>query len=342
MTTQYYNPNSSCDILMTCQSVGKTDTLKRDKILLNSGTYSIQRVSGDILGTVTISITGLVANSRVRIYNSTRATELYNAVVAGTSLSTTVNYYGGSDTINVRVTYVNGATAKNVFEQNIILSANGASILVTQTDNDIYNANAIDGSTVTEFIADYPNVQSDVNDPDDTTSVQRLYAWIVNSMYTADGIRYYFSAITAFDTLNYQINVSKVNLLLDNITTGPARTCSLTGGSLTRSDGSSPFVPAGIGKATFNPVTHKYYGSATTIAPPAEIRQEMDSNSTKLAHLDVDVSTRASQSSVDAIPTAGENANAVWDELLSGHTTAGSAGKTLKNTLSTNKFIGLK
>ena len=31
------------------------------------------------------------------------------------------------------------------------------------------------------------------------------------------------------------------------------------------------------------------------------------------------------------IPTAGAIADAVWDELVSGHTTAGSAGKTLKD-----------
>lgn len=40
--------------------------------------------------------------------------------------------------------------------------------------------------------------------------------------------------------------------------------------------------------------------------------------------------------------TAGEIADAVWDEVLSGHATAGTTGKKLKDGLTTNNFIALK
>ena len=40
--------------------------------------------------------------------------------------------------------------------------------------------------------------------------------------------------------------------------------------------------------------------------------------------------------------TPAQVADAVWDEVLSGHTTAGTAGKKLKDNLTQNNFLGLK
>ena len=40
--------------------------------------------------------------------------------------------------------------------------------------------------------------------------------------------------------------------------------------------------------------------------------------------------------------TPAEVADAVWDEALSGHTTAGTTGKKLKDNLTQNNFLGLK
>ena len=47
--------------------------------------------------------------------------------------------------------------------------------------------------------------------------------------------------------------------------------------------------------------------------------------------VDVAVSTRASQTSVDAIPTAAENADAVWDEDVNAHATGTTTARTLKD-----------
>lgn len=81
---------------------------------------------------------------------------------------------------------------------------------------------------------------------------------------------------------------------------------------------------------------------ATAVGAPsaAAIRAEMDSNSTKLANLDATVSSRATPTNVDdaetailaavdAVPTAAETADAVWDEALAGHLSAGSTGEAL-------------
>ncbi len=50
-----------------------------------------------------------------------------------------------------------------------------------------------------------------------------------------------------------------------------------------------------------------------------------------LSLLDVAVSTRLASASYTAPPTASENADANWDEVLSGHLTAGTAGKALSD-----------
>jgi hypothetical protein len=76
--------------------------------------------------------------------------------------------------------------------------------------------------------------------------------------------------------------------------------------------------------------------SASYTAPPTvvQVRQEMDANSTKLANLDAAVSTRLSAAGYTAPPTVGQVADAVWDEALSGHVGAGSAGSALSTASS--------
>jgi antitoxin component HigA of HigAB toxin-antitoxin module len=74
----------------------------------------------------------------------------------------------------------------------------------------------------------------------------------------------------------------------------------------------------------------------TYTAPPtvAAIRTEMDTNSTKLANLDATVSSRLATSGYTAPLTATSTANAVWNEVQSGHTTAGTFGKFLDAAVS--------
>lgn len=70
--------------------------------------------------------------------------------------------------------------------------------------------------------------------------------------------------------------------------------------------------------------------SDTAALPSASaVRTEMDANSTKLANLDVAVSTR----NATTPPAVGAIADAVCDEALAGHTTAGSVGKALADVL---------
>lgn len=78
--------------------------------------------------------------------------------------------------------------------------------------------------------------------------------------------------------------------------------------------------------------------AAVPVTPTADSINErikaLDDNYTaarapNLDNLDATVSSRATQASVDTVPTAGENADAVLDEALSAHVTAGTLGKAV-------------
>lgn len=229
-----------------------TGYTKEIYVSASSGTVTITILSSDAVpdydtdgATVVIdqpytsqaNITNLEAGSRVYIYNVTTATEIYNGVVAGTSYSQGYNDgtdYTDGDVVEVRIAWSSGALAKLPVSYSTVASATGWAVLAQQTDDDVYNTNAIDGDTVTEFVADYPNVQIDIDDPDGVTTVQRGYAWYISGQMTGDGIRYYHGAMTAEDAYNYRINVDVADMRIQNIDTDPVQ---VLGGRLYRSDG---------------------------------------------------------------------------------------------------------
>ena len=248
---------------------------------------------------VRITASGLVAGSRYQLFNVTDATEIANAIAAGTTISQYVAFTVAK-TIRLRVAYQSGTTAKLEWIGTGVLSAGGLPFLVAQQDDPIYIANAINGSTVTEFTADFPNVQIDVSDPDNTTTVQRLYAWYVATLMTADGIRNFFDAIYAEDLYNYQVHTDIASIKLDNTSANPV---IIIGARLYRDDDAT-VIAATSGSIQMDPakaylaqaplldvaVSTRLAASSYT-APPtvSAIRTEIDANSTKL---DVAVGTR--------------------------------------------------
>lgn len=184
-----------------------------------------------------MTITGLIANSRVRVNNETDNIEIYNSVVAGTSV-TIPSFWTTNKTLDVRVTNVIGLTAYLPYQAAGTLTATGASFLIAQELDSVYNTNSIDGSAITEFVADYPNVQVDIDDGDGATSVQRLYAWFEYAMHSSQGIITYFNGITAQDTLNYQVNTSVVDLEFDNVS-ATSIPIKITGAYIFRDDGTT-------------------------------------------------------------------------------------------------------
>ena len=196
----------------------------------------------------TASITNIVPGSRLQVYNVTTATEMVNTIVAGTSW--TASYpngtgYSTGDVVRVRLAWMDGTDAKLPIEYTTVAASGGWAVLASQPDDTVYNRNAIDGDTCTEFSHDFVNVQVDVNDLDGSTEVQRGYAWFIAGQMTADGIKYFFGGITAEDEVNYRINVDRVNMRIQNIRENSNLT--VRGGNMYRSDGTDIFAPGASG-----------------------------------------------------------------------------------------------
>jgi hypothetical protein len=177
-----------------------------------------------------VSVTGISAGSRVQVYNVSTLAEIYNGT-PGTSLSLNVAWTTNRN-LRVRVT----KAGLLPFLATGTLTSAGASFNVAQDTDTVYTTNAIDGSTVTEFTADYPNIQVDIADGDGVTTVSRLYAWLQHIQTTSNGIGNFFRSISAADTANYVLDQTVVDLKLDNRNAAPLQ---IIGGYLSRKDGST-------------------------------------------------------------------------------------------------------
>jgi hypothetical protein len=217
--------------------------------LINSGVFDGTRTdaNGTVIPPQPVSITNIVTGSRLQIYNVTTSTEIVNQIISGTSYNTTYvegTDYSDGDTVRVRLTYASGTTAKAEYSANVLDTSNGWSLLADQQDNDVYNTLAIDGSSITNFVADYVNDEVDVAVAANF-NLSDFYAWWVYNMTTAQGIREFFGGITALDQANFRINTSTLSLFLDNTTS--TNLVQLDNRRLFRADGVYPVLASTTG-----------------------------------------------------------------------------------------------
>jgi hypothetical protein len=244
------------------------------------------------------SVTNIRAGSRIRVYNVTTSTEIVNEIVSGTTW--TYPYDEGADftdgdIINVRLARCTGATASIGYEGTAVAGSNGWSLFAAQDDDVVYNANGIDGTAVTEFTFDYPNVEVDIDDPDGASTITRLYAWWSNERTTVDGIRTLIGGLIAEDSANYKIITSVVDLKLDNVAaTGVIFTGDLR---LYRDDGLAPVVSSTTGGGSIT----LYAGKVYTVAVGSGV---------------------TNQDKTDII-------NGVWNATLASYQSVGSTGEAL-------------
>jgi hypothetical protein len=182
-------------------------------------------------GTITVvlpqaqaSITGIVTGSRLLVYNETKAALVSNAIVAGTSFS--LGYANGTtfstgDVSRVTIEYQNGLTAKKTFLASAVATATGWSILAEQDDDEIYIGFGHDGSTITNFTADYTNAEIDITFAGDWYASE-MYSWFVYNKTTALGV-HSSAFLVATDAANLVLsgkidNLTATSLVqLDNI-----------------------------------------------------------------------------------------------------------------------------
>lgn len=194
---------------------------------------------------VFITAPSLISGSRVQLYNITDGVEMVNTVLAGDGLSYELPF------VEVKVVRLRSDHASKLPLETIgVLASAGLTFLDVQSEDNVYLGNGVDGSLVTEFAPDGPNIQVDINDVDGVTDVVRLYAWLQWYMTTEEGVRsVFFGSVSAIDTANYVIDQAKANIKLDNISPTPLR---VIGGNLTRRDGST-VIAASSGSIQMDP-----------------------------------------------------------------------------------------
>lgn len=274
---------------------------------LNGGTTTA--IYTDSAGThVPITVAGIVAGSRLQIYDLTAAAELYNGVVAGTSYSLPFTHTGADHSIRIRLMMVSGATtAYKWYTATGTVTANGLSLNAAQEANTVYTTNGVDGSTVTECSISGGTIRIYVDDPDNTTTAQRLYNWFQYYLSTESGIRDQDNYIVATDSTHYTF--ASGLKIVNQDTSNPL---NITGANIVPATGPATDVfdlNNGASLAlNFERVEGFAYSSGSGLST-TEHNQLM------------------------ALPSAAAVADAVYDEPTAGHVTANTFGPLLASLL---------
>lgn len=180
------------------------------------------------------SSTNFATGTRVRIYDETNTTELYNNTPGATD-TVSVNFTaGGSATLRYKIISVNGATgATKMINATAAISSANVAVNVTQETDQVYVDNNIDGSAVTGISIDSGKIDIDINDTDNTVSVQQIYAWYVYYNASSGGIADSNFLITANTQTDYTFDDT---VEVQNTKTGYPLT--ITGANVTDASGS--------------------------------------------------------------------------------------------------------
>ncbi len=244
---------------------GSTITIKATQFvgsITGSGTFTLlngAEVVGTFGGTTVYSweVSNVEAGSTLQIFNTTQDIEIENLVVSGTAGTkvTASGTYATSeavpgDAIRLRLTCQAGTSALLPFETVGVATASGVSFRADQQPDTIYNANNIDGSSISgiTLTPDYTNIQIDLDDQEAPyeLSAQAIYNYYAYLITTQQGIANFYGAITPVDQMNYRINASVVPLKIQN--TGSTDVV-LNGGRLYRDDNVS-VLDTGAGSGT--------------------------------------------------------------------------------------------
>jgi hypothetical protein len=251
---------------------GGTQYRNNDLVPISGGTGGVARLEvyeGVVIdATIEVAGTGYSSGTRaiVGTNNLNGSTTRYflknltDDIVLANAITTTAAasqyiLYTADKTIECRVEYVYRFDANTNFHQTATLTNAGLIFDVQGGEDDlVYINNGFDGPSIVdsgEFTADGTNLECDIDDADNQTTVQRIYAWYKAYLTTADGIENFWDAITAKDAANYAIDDSVVALQFDNKKT---TLLTISGGSISNISGSLALVsPTTTGSINFNP-----------------------------------------------------------------------------------------
>lgn len=270
----------------------------------------------DLYQSVTVS--GAVAGTRIQIYDTTSSTELYNGTPTFPYAWTDSANPTADRAIRLRATYVSGATSKTMIEADIgtcgqTEGTEAVSYVCNQEDDEVYNGNAIDGSSVADVEIDDATDRVRINVSSGAITWPDIYAYQVYWLNTEDGIRDDFAFIIAPSQADYLFE----NFMVKNITS-PTVPLTITGGFARDKDSGTivdiidttggfvfPLVDhvvfLGVGDALSGAQNSKLMGLPEATDNASAVRSEL---TTELGRLDVAVSTRLASASYAAAPSA--------------------------------------
>jgi len=191
-----------------------------------------------------ITAPNLISGSRVRLYNDTDGVEIYNGVLSSNGFSYEYTWTTNKN-VTLTATYCSGLVAKLGISASGIISSTGVVFLDSQSEDTVYTSYGIDGSTVTEYAADYVNDEINLVMASDFTGAS-LYSWWVYNLTSELGIRDFFGGVTAKDSANIRFNADVISLRLDNVTsTNLIQTDNIR---IYRSDSAYPVINPTTGK----------------------------------------------------------------------------------------------
>lgn len=228
--------------------------------ITTSGTITRSN-DGKIIGTATDSsgtvvllpweIKNVEGTSRIQLWNVSDGKLIHTAKLSeGSGFYDVTGTYddtqiASGDLVRLRVTCVVGTEAMLPVELNGVATATGITFQIEQKDDEVYNANAINGSELSKTLhattgtlsADFVSpIGIDINDADGKVSAKEVYAFYTYTTTTSDGVHSWFGAINAIDTENYEIKVGAADIKLQNVGSVPV---IVYGGRLFRDDGTS-------------------------------------------------------------------------------------------------------
>ena len=225
-----YNVNIDASAVSAFDISGNTITIKASIFtgdmtttgiitLLNGATFIGVRTdaNGTINPDLNISITNIVANSRLQIFNVSTGVEVVNQSLSGTSYTATYpegTGYSDGNTIRVRLTNAD-LSGYLGYETIVIAGSTGWSALANQQLDTVYNNINVDGSTVTKFSSDYVGNDIELSVASNFT-IGSFYAYWVFNLTTADGIRNFFGSIIAVNDANIMVDTDILSLYFDS------------------------------------------------------------------------------------------------------------------------------
>lgn len=169
----------------------KTGTATYDGIIIHSADREVH-----------IKLNDIISGSTVQIYDTDNTTEIEKDVY-----TSDVDYiYTWTTDTNIRVRIRKAGYIP--YEATGTITETGFSLNVAQEIDDVYVANGIDGSTVTEFSLSEGVVGIFIDDPDNKTTGQKLYNWYMYAISTTTFIDDQANLITAQTAWSYVLDDS--------------------------------------------------------------------------------------------------------------------------------------